>query len=100
MAIHSQTSKETVTINIIETIGIIDKTMATTITIHESTKARLDDYKMGRKTYDELLNSFMDEIDIEDIAKEHIKEHYRRLENFDGIPADEFIRQVKAEREK
>lgn len=70
--------------------------MATTITIKESTKARLDDYKMGKTTYDELLNSFMDDIDIEDIAEEHIMEHYRRLETFQGIPADEFIKRLKS----
>ncbi len=69
--------------------------MATTITIKESTKARLDDYKMGRTTYDDLLNSFMDEIDLEDVTKNHLEEHYRRLADFRPITMDELIKHLK-----
>jgi hypothetical protein len=69
-------------INIIETIKTI---MATTITIHEGTKARLADYKLGDWTFDDILNMLMDRVRIEDISAEHIKEHYRRLSDFQGV---------------
>jgi len=62
----------------------------TTISLQSDTKERLDDYKMGNMTYDDLLNVFMDMVAIEDISEEHIKEHYRRLETFRGVTKDEF----------
>ncbi len=83
------------TINIMESIETI---MATTISIKEETKARLDDYKMGNTTYDELLNYFMDEVDIDDVAKEHIEEHKRRMKDFRGVPMDEFFERRKAKK--
>lgn len=87
--------RESIIINTIETI---EPMMATTITIKEATKARLDDYKVGNTTYDELLNEFMDEVSLEDTLQNHIEEHNRRLANWEGIPAKEFIQQVKRER--
>ncbi|MGA1821410.1 MAG: hypothetical protein ACMUIG_02665 [Thermoplasmatota archaeon] len=68
--------------------------MATTITISTGTKQRLDDYKMGNMTYDDLLNSFMDSISIEDIAEDHIKEHYRRMKDLKPIEKDEFKKRI------
>ena len=64
--------------------------MATTITIDEKTKQRLVDYKLGDWTYDDVLNMLMDEVSIEDISIEHIREHYRRLDDFKGVNKEEF----------
>jgi len=69
--------------------------MATTITINDETKHRLDDYKMGKMTYDTLLNAFMDTVSIEEIAERHIKEHYKRLETFKGISKDNFKKRLR-----
>ena len=69
--------------------------MTTTISIRGATKDRLNDYKMGSMTYDDLLNSFMDSIAIEDIAEKHVKEHYARLNSFKGIPKDEFKKRLR-----
>ncbi len=62
----------------------------TTITVREETKKRLDSYKIGEMTYDDLLNYLMDTIPTEDIDKEDIKEHYRRLETFKPLSKDDF----------
>jgi hypothetical protein len=84
---------EQVTINIIITIKSI---MAmTTISLQRHTKERLDDYKMGNMTYDELLNIFMEKVTIEDISDEHIKEHYKRLNTFSGVTKEEFIKRIR-----
>lgn len=69
--------------------------MPTTITISDKTKGRLSDYKFGDWTYDDVLNMLMDRVSIEDISSEHIKEHYRRLSEFQGISKDEFKSRVK-----
>ena len=66
------------------------KIMTTTITVREETKKRLDNYKIGEMTYDDLLNYLMDTIPTEDIAKEDIEEHYRRLETFKPLSKDDF----------
>ena len=66
------------------------KIMTITITVREETKKRLDDYKIGEMTYDDLLNYLMDTIPTEDIAEEDIKEHYRRLETFKPLSKDDF----------
>ena len=81
------------TINIIKTIITI---MTTTISIAEKTKVRLNDYKMGNMTYDDLLNVFMDAISIEDIAKEHIEEHYKRLKTFKAVSKNDFKKRLKS----
>ena len=62
----------------------------TTISIKEETKKRLNEYKIGKMTYDDVLNYLMDSTDMEDIAEEDIKEFYRRLEIFDPISEDDF----------
>ena len=69
--------------------------MATTITIGHGTKDRLDDYKVGGMTYDDLLNSFMNSTPLEDFLEDHIKEHYRRLKDFKGIKKDDFKKRIK-----
>ena len=69
--------------------------MTTTICIKEKTKKRLIEYKIGKMTYDDVLNYLMDTVDMEDIAEEDIKEHYRRLETFDPVPKDEFKKMIK-----
>jgi hypothetical protein len=69
--------------------------MVTTITLDVKTKERLADYKYGDMTYDEVLNMLMDKVSIEDISMEHIKEHYRRLEDFKGISKEEFKKRLQ-----
>ena len=83
--------KKPLYINIIKTIIVI---MTTTISVREDTKLRLNDYKMGKMNYDALLNYFMDAISIEDVAEEHIKEHYARLKTFEGISKEEFKKRL------
>ena len=67
----------------------------TTISLQRHTKERLDDYKMGNMTYDELLNIFMEKVTIEDISDEHIKEHYERLNTFRGVTKEEFKKRMR-----
>src|SRR3972149_3881343 len=67
----------------------------TTITIRTSTKKRLSDYKWGERTYDEVLSMLMDRVPLEDISREQIREHYRRLEAFKGGPKEEFKAKVR-----
>ena len=69
--------------------------MATTITLDMKTKERLADYKYGDMTYDEVLNMLMDKVSIEDISAEHIKEHYRRLDDFKGLSKEEFKKRLQ-----
>jgi transposase-like protein len=69
--------------------------MPTTITISDKTKGRLADYKFGDWTYDDVLNMLMDRVSIEDVSAEHIKEHYRRLSEFQGISKEEFKARMK-----
>jgi hypothetical protein len=69
--------------------------MATTITIETKTKERLADYKYGDMTYDDLLNMLMDKVAIEDISAEHIREHYRRLDDFKGLSKTEFEKRLR-----
>ena len=69
--------------------------MATTISIKEETKKRLNKYKIGEMTYDDVLNYLIDTVEMEDIAEEDIKECYRRLETFDPVPKDEFKKMIK-----
>ena len=67
----------------------------TTICIKEETKKRLNEYKTGKMTYDDVLNYLMDSIDMEDIAEGDIKEFYKRLETFDPISEDDFKKMMK-----
>lgn len=76
-------------------IKIIVLIMPTTITINEKTKERLSDYKFGDWTFDEVLNMLMNKVSIEDVSREHIKEHYRRLADFKGISKEEFKSRIK-----
>ena len=63
----------------------------TTITVRTSTKKRLSDYKWGDRTYDDVLNVLMDRVPLEDISREQVREHYRRLKTFERVS-----REVKA----
>jgi hypothetical protein len=69
--------------------------MATTITINKATRDRLADYKLGDWTFDDVLNMLMDQVSIEDISAEHIREHYRRLADFKGISKEDFRKRLK-----
>lgn len=68
--------------------------MTTTICIKEKTKKRLNEYKTGKMTYDDVLNYLIDTVEMEDIAEEDIKECYRRLETFDPVPKGEFKKMI------
>jgi hypothetical protein len=68
--------------------------MTTTISIKETTKKRLLEYKTEKMTYDDVLNYMMDVISMDDIAEEDIKEHFRRLETFDPVSKDEFKKMI------
>ena len=67
----------------------------TTISVRTSTKKRLSDYKWGDRTYDDVLNVLMDRVPLEDISREQVREHYRRLKTFEGVSRDEFKAKVK-----
>ena len=64
------------------------------MTIRETTRRRLADYKRGDSSFDDVLNRLMDEVPLEDIMEEELAEHRHRLATFQGIPADEFIRRL------
>ena len=70
----------------------------TTITVRTSTKKRLSDYKWGDRTYDDVLNVLMDRVPLEDISREQVREHYRRLKTFEGVSKEEFKAKVKVRR--
>ncbi len=70
--------------------------MATTITIDKKTKERLADYKMGNWTYDDVLQLLMDNVSLEDITAEHLREHYRRLDDFKALSKNDFKKRVKS----
>lgn len=70
----------------------------TTITVRSSTRKRLADYKWGEHTYDDVLNMLMNRVPLEDISREQIREHYRRLKSFHGVPKEEFKAKLTARR--
>lgn len=70
----------------------------TTITVRTSTKKRLSDYKWGDRTYDDVLNVLMDRVPLEDISREQVREHYRRLKTFEGVSREELKAKVKVRR--
>ena len=69
--------------------------MTTTICVREETKKRLNEFKIGKMTYDDVLNYLMDTISMEDISEEDIREHYERLETFDPVPKEDFKKMIK-----
>lgn len=62
----------------------------TTITVDAATRRRLADYKWGDRTFDDVLNMLMDRVPLEDISREQVREHYRRLRDFQGVSRAEF----------
>ena len=58
----------------------------------------MSDYKWGDRTYDDVLNVLMDRVPLEDISREQVREHYRRLKTFEGVSREEFKTKVKARR--
>ncbi len=70
----------------------------TTITVRASTRKRLADYKWGGRTYDDVLNMLMDRVPIEDVSRDQIREHYRRLKTFRGVTKEEFKAKLGAGR--
>lgn len=69
--------------------------MTTTISIHDETKQRLNDYKMGSMTYDDLLTYFMDAITLEELAEEHVRKHRERLHTFQAVSKDDFKKRLR-----
>ncbi len=74
---------------------IIKIIMTTTISIHDETKQRLNDYKMGSMTYDDLLTYFMDAITLEELAEEHVRRHRERLQTFQAVSKDDFKKRLR-----
>ncbi len=74
--------------------------MATTITIHKKTKERLADYKLGDWTYDEVLQLLMDNVSLEDVTAEHLRKHYRRLDDFKELSKEDFKKRLETRLEK
>ena len=70
--------------------SIVTMMAITTITVQAATRKRLADYKWGDRTYDDVLNMLMDRVPLEDISRDQIREHYRRLETFRGVSREEF----------
>lgn len=73
------------------------ETIVTTITIEESTRRRLADYKRGDSTFDDVLNRLMDAVPLEDMMAEDIAEHYRVLKDpgtewVDGLEVAAWLR--------
>jgi predicted CopG family antitoxin len=66
------------------------KAKATTLTIRESTRRRLADYKRGDSSFDDVLNRLMDQVPLEDVMEDDIREHYERLASGEWISAEEF----------
>ncbi len=71
--------------------------MPTTITVSERTRKRLAGYKRGDSTFDDLLNRFMDEVDIEGFVAEDIAEHHKRMNDpkaewVDGLEVVKWLR--------
>jgi len=60
--------------------------------------AHMSDYKWGDRTYDDVLNVLMDRVPLEDISREQVREHYRRLKTFEGVSREEFKAKVKVRR--
>jgi hypothetical protein len=56
----------------------------TTLSLKPSTLRRLRSYKVGGKSYDEVLNEFMDEIP----TRQFIEEHLRALKEEPRLPLD------------
>lgn len=54
----------------------------TTVPVKPGTLRRLRAYKVDGKSYDDVLNEFMDDIP----TKAFIQEHYRRLREEDFVP--------------
>lgn len=94
LALLSDVSVET----FIDALAMSVMMAITTITLRTSTKRRLADYKWGDGTYDDVLNMLMDRVPLEDVSREQVREHYRRLRTFQGIPKEEFKASVKARR--
>ncbi|MFO8109924.1 MAG: hypothetical protein R6U17_05315 [Thermoplasmata archaeon] len=67
--------------------------MATTI--DKKTKVRSADYKLGDRAYDEVLQLLMDNVSPEDVTAEHLRKHYRRLDDFKGLSKEDFKERLK-----
>lgn len=65
------------------------KAKVTTLTIRETTRRRLADYKRGDSSFDDVLNRLMDAVPLEDAMEDDIREHYKRLAEDQWVSADE-----------
>jgi hypothetical protein len=55
-----------------------------TVAMRRQTYERLKDYKMGGGTYDQVLNELMDALPLEEVSKEFLAEHRRRMKDLRG----------------
>jgi len=78
--------------------SIVSIVAITIITVRTSKKKRSADYQRGDRTYDDVLNMFMDRVSLEDISREQVQEHVRRLESFQGFPRVKFRARASARR--
>lgn len=81
----------------IETI-VPAKSKVTTLTVREATRRRLADYKRGDSSFDDVLNTLMDAVPLENFMEEELAEHLRRLKDFRPIAVDELKRRLGASR--
>lgn len=55
-----------------------------TVAMRRRTFERLQDYKWGGATFDEVLNDLMDRQPLEEVTEEVLREHRRSLRGFQG----------------
>lgn len=78
------------------------KPKPTTLTVQEATRRRLASYKRGNRTFDQVLNTLMDAVPLEEMMAEEIAEHYRtlndpRTEWVDGLEVAAWLRGQRKE---
>ena len=56
-----------------------------TIPVRPETWERLQALRMGGATYDRVINDLMDMAPIEKVSDAFLREHFRRLQNFQGV---------------
>ena len=69
----------------------VPRTTFTTVPVKPETLRRLRSYKVGGKTYDDVLNEFMDETPTEAFWKEHA----RRMNEEPRVPWEDVKRRLK-----
>jgi len=55
---------------------------------------------LGDWTYDEVLQVLMDNVSLEDVTAEHLRKHYRRLDDFKGLSKEDFKKRLETRLDK